>query len=101
MTQQVVLLELHAELDTHAEELGLNADEQLRELTAAITATRQADGQPSSKEELISRLLGVATSSATRLDDDVSQAHFAPARDALHALRDGLKAVYMEECIPY
>ena len=43
----------------------------------------------------------VEAPTATRLDDDVSQAHFAPARDALHALRDGLKAVYMEECIPY
>ena len=98
---QDVLVELNAELDTHCETLGLDAAEQLREFTAAITATKQAETTCTTKEELISRLLGVATQSYIRLIDDVSQRRFVAAREALLGLRDGLKEFYMEFCIPY
>ena len=96
----MVLLELNCEIDTHAEILRLDAGEQLRELTAAITAHRAAEQQPVSKEELLSRLLSVATAACTKLEE-VSAAHFGAAREALRTLRDGLKEIYMVECIPY
>ena len=51
--------------------------------------------------ETLSRLLGVATSACTILDEEVPPAHFVAARAAVHSLRDALKEVYMSECIPY
>ena len=92
---------VNAELDTHAEALGLDPAEQLREFTAAITAVKQADTACVTKEELISRLLGVASGARTRMDEDVSPTRFVAAREALHTLQEALKEFYMEACIPY
>ena len=103
MHLQHVLLEINQELDVHAEALNLDPSEQLRELTAAITAPRNTDLpiDNATKEQLLSRLLHVATSACSTMDDSVPAYHFAAARHALHGLRDGLKEIYMNECIPY
>jgi len=98
---QRALLELNAELDMHCDALDLDPAEQLREFTAAITATKQGDTSCDTRDELISRLLGVATQSYNRLVEDVSAHHFVAAREALLYLRDGLKEFYMDNCIPY
>lgn len=98
---QQALLELNTELDQHAASLALDPNEQLRELTAAIAAPRSADTANGSKEELLSKLLGVATGACNRIDAEVSTPHFAEARLALHALKAALKEVYMVVCIPY
>ena len=96
-----VLLELNSELDTDAEELGLDAGEQLRELTAAFTTQRQTDSAYTTKEELLSRLLSIATNACSTLESDVAAHHFVTAREALRTLRDRLRDVYMDICIPY
>ena len=98
---QKVLLEMNTELDEHAEELGLDPAEQLREFTAAITATKQGETTCDTIDELVSRLLGVANVALNRMVEDVSPGRFDSAREALHKLKDGLKALYMETCIPY
>ena len=53
------------------------------------------------KDELLSRLLGHATSACNKLNEDVAPNHFVAAREVLHSLRDGLRDIYMAECIPY
>ena len=98
---QKVLLELNSELDTHAEELGLDPAEQLRELTAAISTHKQADAACTTKAELLSRLLEVAWNAIVKMDEEVAPTRFVAAREALHALRAALKELYMEECIGY
>ena len=55
----------------------------------------------STKEDLLSKLLGVAVGACTRVDDDVSEKVFVSSRTALHRLKSLLKEVYMRECIPY
>ena len=55
----------------------------------------------SPKEELISRLLGVATGCVSKMDEDVPPGRFVAARTALHELHEALKELYMEVCIPY
>ena len=98
---QSVLNELNHELDSHAEDLGLDPAEQLREFTAAITAARPSEAECHTKAELLSRLLGVATGACRKLEEDVSPTRFVAARAALHALRERLAQVYESECIPY
>ena len=98
---QKVLLELNSELDVHAEELGLDPAEQLRELTAAISTEKQADAACTTKAELLSRLLEVAWNAIVKMDEEVAPTRFVSAREALHALRAALKELYMEECIGY
>ena len=85
----------------HLESLGLDPAEQLRELTAAISAPKQADAACVTKEELLSRLLSVAAGACSQMDENVGAGHFVAAREALTALRDSLKELYMRECIPY
>ena len=69
---QKVLLELNCELDAHAEHLGLDPSEQLRELTAAISAQKQADVVCNTKAELLSRLLEVVWNAIVKLEEDVA-----------------------------
>ena len=101
---QKVMVELSDALDGYAEELGLDPDEQLRELTAAITVnslSRQADAEITSKDKLLSRLLEVSARAIIKMDEEVSPNRFVGAREALHALRASLKELYMNECISY
>ena len=98
---QKVLIELNGELDQYSEQLGLDPAEQLRELTAAITAQKQADVVCKTKAELLSRLLEVVWNAIVKLDEDVAPTRFVGAREALHALRASLREVYMTECIQY
>jgi hypothetical protein len=96
-----VLQELNSDINGAMEQLNLDPAEQLREFTAAIATSKQADVDAVTKEELISRLLGVATSALQMLEDDVSPYRFTQAREALRYLQEGLKEYYMDNCIPY
>ena len=82
--------------------LQLDFNEQLQELTFAITAPRQSELEcVSTKAEVLSKLLGVAVGACHKLDEHVEPFHFVAARVALQSLKESLKAEYMESIIPY
>ena len=45
--------------------------------------------------------LGVASSAHLNLEEDVRHSYFVLAREALLTLKEGLKDIYMDMCIPY
>jgi len=95
---------LTEELQGWAPRLRLEWNDQLREITAAIAAPRPMEAGPrfaSTKEDLLSKLLGIAVGACTRIDDDVSDNVFGSSRATMHTLKKLLKEVYMRECIPY
>ena len=94
------LSELQEGLQAWAPVLGLDFNDQLVELTAAITAPRR-EAPPADRAELLSRLLGVAVGACHVLDEQVGKAYFGGARTAVHALKKTLKRVFQETCIPY
>lgn len=61
---------------------------------------QQQSRQAESKEELLSRLLGVAVSACAKLEA-VRASHFVDARGALLRLKKMLKTLYVNACIPY
>ena len=69
------------------------------EITEAIHAKRPAACE--TQGELLSYLLGVAVGACNVLDADVHPSHFVAARDALQELKEALKEIYTEVCIPY
>ena len=102
---QHVMRALQSELDSRADALRLDPNEQQRELTAAIYAVRQNEtsAAEATKEQLLSRLLSVVTSAARSLDEEIPACHFEQVRVALHGLRDGLREIYisfMDEMYP-
>lgn len=101
---QRAMLELSKELERWAPQLRLDFVDQQREITAAISADRPTERSKrfaSTKEDLLSKLLGVAASASTRLDEDVSDKAFVSARGTVRQLKTLLREVYMAECIPY
>ena len=93
------LRELRDELELWAPALELVWRTQEIEITEAIHAKRPAACE--TQGELLSYLLGVAVGACNVLDADVHPSHFVAARDALQELKEALKEIYTEVCIPY